>query len=57
MNNSSLTEEKTCLYPFVQKTSQVQAIILSSIIKQAKLKHNNVFMNKLVNTMTQLNYM
>ena len=38
------------LFMFVlYKTSQVQTLSLSSIIKQVKFKHNNVFMNKLMN--------
>lgn len=45
------------LFKFVfQKTCQVQALSLNSIIKQTKLKYN-VFMNKLINMRAQLNYM
>ena len=29
---------------------------LDLIIKQVKLKHNNMFINKLINIMTQINY-
>ena len=56
MNSSSSTQGKACLYLFVQKTSQAQALSLGSIIKQAKLKQNIVFVNKLVNMRAQFNY-
>ena len=36
--------------------SQAQALSLGSIIKQVKIKHNNVFVNKLVNMWAQFNY-
>ena len=56
MNSSSSVQEKTCLYSFVYKTSQVQALSLDSIIKWTEFKHNNVFVNKLVNMRAQFNY-
>ena len=56
MNRSSLVRKKTYSCSFVKKTSQVQALSLGLIIKQAKLKYNNVFVNKLVNMRVRFNY-
>ena len=39
-----------------KKKSQVQDLSLGSIIKRTKLKHNNVFANKLVNMRAQFKY-
>ena len=43
MDRLSSTRDKAYLCSFVWKTSQVQALNLDSIIKQVKLKYNNMF--------------
>ena len=41
--------EKSFVYvQLFKKTNQVQALSLDLIVKRAKLKHKNVFINKLV---------
>ena len=52
MNNLNLinSKNKKNLFMFISlDISQVQVFNLSLIIKQVKLKHNNIFMNKLTN--------
>jgi len=51
MNNSSSTRGKDLFIFVYLATKSNSSPSLSSTIKRAKLKHNNVFVNKLVNMM------
>ena len=53
MNNSSSAQRKKKLFIFICSVNKPNSIpILDSIIKRAKIKHNNVFVNK----KAQINY-
>ena len=57
--SSSAKKKKKLIYVCLfrgKKKSQVQDLSLGLIIKRTKLKHNNVFANKLVNMRAQFKY-
>ena len=50
-------ESRKNLFIFICLVNKLSSnLTLGSIIKQIKLKHNNVFVNKLVNIKAQINY-
>ena len=50
-------ESRKNLFIFICLVNKLSSnLTLGSIIKQIKLKHNNVFVNKLVNIKARINY-